>query len=219
VNSTMTLLPVEAGSASVFLANNTAVLTYAGLTRRMFAAGIAAHPDTNPLFTANPVILSLKVVKAVNGFESGYPTMGVTFNTKLRVFANTVLTDANYVVDIKWGPYFLDQFGPFLTELAGAVPSVFDMVGALGMSFSVPRPISDPSVPTRAPVRTPTRAPVRPPTRAPVRSPTRAPVRPPTRAPVRSPSTPCRGFQQSCSQASDCCSNRCIFSICQRRAS
>jgi hypothetical protein len=224
VNGTITFKPSPAGSAAVFLGNATALSTFATHTRQLFTAGIAARPTVNPLFTAPPQVLSLSVTRARNPSDGG---IAVTFTSNLRITAATVLTDLQYLVDIKFGPYFgvMDVIPDYLDNLATSIPAVFGEVTGYFGDITEGRQIADPSTgptPTR-PVASPTRRPVTP-TRRPV-SPTRRPVTPtrrpvsPTRRPVAAPTArppTCLPNSNVCGSINSlCCSNRCVNGVCR----
>ena len=210
LNGTITFNPSPAGSATVLMSNATAVSTFATLTRRMFVAGIAARPDINPLFTAPPQVLSLRVIQAINP-TNPTESISVSFTSNLRITSANLLTDLTYILDIKFGPYFsVDTVIPgYLDDLASAIPAVFGSVtrflGDIQKGKAIPNP-----TPSRPPVASPTRRPVSP-TRRPVTGPTRRPVASPTRRP------------QSCLPNSNvcgtnnalCCSRRCLNGVCR----
>jgi hypothetical protein len=127
VNGTITFTTPSAGnSADVFLGNATALSTFSNLTRHVWMAGIAARPAVNPLFTAPPRVLSLSVIEASNPMGS----IAVSFTSNLRITSAALLTDLNYVVDVKFGPYFavMTVIPDYLEDLAGSIPAVFGSV-------------------------------------------------------------------------------------------
>lgn len=80
----------------------------------------------------------------------------------------------------------------------------------------VPAPTFAPvPAPTFPPVPAPTFAPVPAPTFPPVPLPTLPPVVPPTLPPTPAPAV-CRKYADTCTLDSDCCSDRCVFQVCQK---
>jgi hypothetical protein len=192
VNGTITYTPAPAESANVLGGNTTARSIYSRRTREMFVDGIAAKPTANPLFTAPPVVLRLSVIRVRNPTTS---SIAVSFTSTLRITSATLLTDLNYLVDVKFAPYFsvLALIPEYLDDLATSIPTVFGSVtgffGDIGEGRDIPNPNpNNPGpTPTRRPAASPTRRPAASPTRRPAASPTRRPAASPTRRPAASP--------------------------------
>ena len=160
VNCTLVLSGVASNSVEIFQTDPEKVETYEALTQNAFEEGIALLPlDTNPLFNSRPKILSLKVVD-VQTFGTAN-SISITSETTMRIYADTVLTDQEYIDSVRFGPYWnanSDNGFAYLLELQGVFPEIFLEDGTfqigLGFATAIENPIS------RAPVSTPSLAPV-----------------------------------------------------------
>jgi hypothetical protein len=212
VDTTMMLKTVDPGSAPVFLGDSSAVATFESLTRKALEQGIESNPNANSLFTADPVVLNLKVVRAYNPASD---TMAVTYTTTFRITSSRTLIDNDFLLRVKWNGYYtMMQSAQLTLALAEAIPLVFDDLIGFSLDFSIAKEVSDPNAPI-APIAPP---PVRPPTTRPVpRPPTTRPTLRPTPRPAPRPT--CRNYWQICSSNAQCCSQRCNLTAgrCERR--
>lgn len=178
-NATMDLSPVAPGSAATFINDPVAVASFETLTKTVFEDLVQSRPDLNPLFVSTPDILTIKAHKA-NGRSGG---LAVTFETSVKVFSESGLTDQNFLVDIKFAPYWYSgtlRILDYMSDLADQSPVVFGSVSGFQIDFGTPRTFTPGA--TATPVATPTVPPVV--------APTIAPMIPPTMAPVAVVSTP-----------------------------
>lgn len=149
---------VSSDSTTIFLSNSDKVLEFEEITELTFQSGMTDLPsdDHNTLFTATPEILSLKVVQVTN---DEMDTIAITFETSMRVYADTVLTGDDYFSSIRFGPYWYSDTSrnfEYLFELQGIFPKMFAADGSFQIGFSVAEAIAKPSQPTSPPSTTPT---------------------------------------------------------------
>lgn len=159
VNATLVMTGVVSNSAEIFSSDPTTVSDFENITQQSFEEGIANPPaNTNTIFTLPPEILSLVVVD-VNTTTDG--NLEVTFETTMRAFADTVLTEENFLLDVKFGRYWSGDAGrsfDYLVDLQTIFPTMFDQDGSFQIFFDIAKSIEEPSVPgtTVAPTASPT---------------------------------------------------------------
>jgi hypothetical protein len=165
VNGTLIITGVAFDSTVIFLNDPEKIAAYEALTKQTFETGIAnPDPDINLMFTAPPEILSLKLVEVTNPSTD---SIAVTFQTTMRIYADAVLTEDDFLMAVKFGPYWYsdaDRSFAYLFDLQTIFPAMFLEDGSFQIGFAPARAIADPTTPkpTPAPVPSPTQQPVAP---------------------------------------------------------
>jgi hypothetical protein len=172
VNGTLEFSGVASDSSELFMSDPESVAVFEALTLATFVAGIAdPNSDHNSILTTEPQVLGVQVVKVTNPSVS---SLAVTFQTTMRLYSLVVLSDYNFLVNVKFGPYFTadpDRTFAYMVEIGSLFPTLFvEEESYLQIDFGVAKSIPEPlpsltSPPTSKPSATP--APVEPPTRSP----------------------------------------------------
>jgi hypothetical protein len=163
INGTIEFSGVGADSSEIFMSDPASVAAFEGLTLETFAAGIAdPNSDQNSILTVDPQVLGVQVVKVAN---PSVDSLAVTFQTTMRLYSYIVLTDQNFLVNVKFGPYFSadpDRSFAYVLDVASVYPTLFvEQEIYFQIDFGTAKSIPDPiptltTPPTSSPTNTAT---------------------------------------------------------------
>jgi hypothetical protein len=126
LNATIQFTGVDSDSVTIFMSEPQKIAAFEALTQQTFEAGIAdTEPGHNSMLTVPPEILALKVMKVTSPETD---QIAVTFQTTMRLYAETILTDQNFLVNIKFGPYFYsnpDRSFAYVVTIQSVYPNLF----------------------------------------------------------------------------------------------
>jgi hypothetical protein len=164
------------GTADAFSDSAATIAKFLTHTEETFAACIAAKPEFNPLFISPPEILSIAVVDVT---DSSPGEMKVKFQTEMRVFSESGLTEANLAEDIELDSYWFRNgilLSEYMSVLNTEIPDYFGGLSRLQIRVETPRTYSPTPTTSPPPQQVSTSPPVLPPTTVPVKPPTSAPT-------------------------------------------
>jgi len=147
VNATMNFDGAAADSAITFWSDPEAVTAFESLTKQVFEAGIAdPNSNHNTILNKDPELLAVNVVKVINPSTD---SIVITFQTTMRLFSDIVLDDQNFLVNLKFGPYWYanpDLTFAYVSSVDIIYPTLFaEEEVYLQIEFGVAESIQDPT--------------------------------------------------------------------------